>query len=193
MIQCGTEEHALRALEWVKQQLEKLKLLLHPVKTRIVMDREAGFDFLGFHHRRMSFSRYGRRRGKESWGVLRWPSARACQRFRERIRQLAGPPGRLRPQWEEVLSDLGKYMVGWCQYYRHGQSSKVFRKLDNFVSMRVARNLVRGQPTGRKRKRRCWTFYLQHPDLQRLPRLMLIKQEAFRAYRGAANVRWRAV
>ena len=155
--------------------------------------QEAGFDFLGFHHRRTLFCRYGRRRGKESYGVLRWPGAQACREFRERIRQLTGPPGRLRPQWKEVVSDLRKYMVGWCQYYRHGQSTKVFGKLDYFVRMRVARNLVRGQPTGRNRTRRRWTYYIQHPGLEQLPRLTLIQQQAFRAYRGAANVRWRAV
>ena len=49
LIQCGTKEHAERALEWAKAQLGGLKLRLNPEKTRIVVDRE-GFDFLGFHH-----------------------------------------------------------------------------------------------------------------------------------------------
>jgi group II intron reverse transcriptase/maturase len=188
VIQCGTAVHAQQALAWARMHLEKLGLRLHPEKTRVVEDRE-GFDFLGFHHRRV----FLRRARRESFGVIRWPSRKAQQRFRAQVRRLVGPPMRLRGHFDECIRALQRYLVGYCQYYRHGQSTPVFRKLDYFVECRIARNYRRSQPTGKGRKRRSW---LQHLEILRewgkLPKLEQIQKGAFRAYRGAAKVRWRA-
>lgn len=195
VIQCGTEEHARRALAWASEQISKLKLRLHPEKTRIVNDREAGFDFLGFHHRRVILGQQSRSRaGRESYGVLRWPGGKAQRKFRAEIRSRVGPPGRLRPHWKEVMRDLCAYLTGWCQYYRHGQSTKVFGKLDYYVHIRVARNLARSQPTGKHRRPRRWEYYARRlADWGQLPRLTTIQKETFNPYRGQANVLWRAV
>jgi len=189
VIQCGTAEHAARALEWVRGELARLGLRLHPEKTRVGEDRK-GFDFLGFHHRRV----FLRRARRGSSGVIRWPSKKAQQRFRERVRRLVGPPMRLRALWSDCMRALRKYLTGYCQYYRHGQSTAVFRKLDYFVECRIARNATRSQPTGKGRKRRSW---LQRLEVLRqwgkLPKLERLQRGALRAYRGTANVRWRAV
>lgn len=190
VIQCGTAEHAMRALEWVEGQLSALKLRLHPTKTRVVNDREKGFDFLGFHHRRVLRGDTG----KETWGVMRWPGEKGCRRFREHIRAIVGPPGRIRPQWGTIVQDLRRYLTGWCQYYRHGESRQVLRELDYYVAERVARNFARSQPKGKGRKRRSWKKYRR--DLQRrqlLPQLSELADGPLPAYRGMANVRWRAV
>ena len=190
IIQCGTAEQAGRALEWARTQLASVGLRLHPEKTRVVNDQEEGFDFLGFHHQRVYLERSRRR----SYGAIRWPGRKACQRFRERIRELAGPPGRVRRHWGEVRRALERYLTGWCQYYRHGQSRRVFAALDRYVSERVARNFARSQPTGRKRKQRYWRWYRQEIERRKLlPRLTELAQRPFPAYRGEANVRWRAV
>ena len=189
VIQCGTRQHAQRALAWVRQQLAHLGLRLQPEKTQVVEDRE-GFDFLGFHHRRVSL----RRKRRASYGVIRWPSQKAQQRFRERVRQMVGPPMRLRMHWNDCIGALRRYLVGYCQYYRCGQSTEVFQKLDHFVEERIARNYTRSQPTGKGRSRRSW---LHHRERLRawgkLPKLVTLQQGAFRAYRGQAKVRWRAV
>lgn len=189
VIQCGTRAHAEQALRWVSQQLAHLGLRLHPEKTRLVRDRE-GFDFLGYHHRRVLLGRERR----ESRGVYRWPSRKAQQRFRDRVRQLVGPPLRLRAHWNECLQNLRKYLVGWCQYYRHGQSRGVFWKLDAFLECRVARNVARSQPVGKKRRRRSWVQLVQQlREWGQLPRLTQLQHGSFRAYRGPVKVRWRAV
>jgi len=195
ILQCGTEEHARRALVWVSEQLTRLKLRLHPEKTRIVNDREEGFDFLGFHHQRVILGQHSRKgAGRESYGVFRWPGRKAQQKFRAQIRLRVGPPGRLRPRWKEVMRELRAYLVGWCQYYRHGQSTKVFGKLDYYVHIRVARNLARSQPTGKHRHRRRWEYYARRlAAWGKLPRLTAIQKGTFAAYRGQANVVWRAV
>jgi RNA-directed DNA polymerase len=189
VIQCGTAEHAARALEWARGELERLGLHLHPGKTRVVEDRE-GFDFLGFHHHRV----FLRRARRWSGGVIRWPSRKAQQRFRERIRQLVGPPMRLRAHWHECMTALAKYLTGYCQYYRHGQSTAVFGRLDYFVECRIARNVARSQPVGRGRKRRSWLRPLEVlRQWGRLPKLVQLQRGPLPVYRGAVNVRWRAV
>ena len=179
----------------MSEQLAKRKLRLHPEKTRIVDDRETGFDFLGFHHRRVILGRHSRKRaGKESYGVLRWPGGKAQQKFRAQIRLRVGPPGRLHSYWTEVMRELRAYMVGWCQYYRHGQSTKVFGKLDYFVYQRVARNLARAQPTGKKRRPRHWQHYAHRwTEWGKLPSLLALQKGTFAPYRGRAKVLWRAV
>ena len=190
VIQCGTREQAERALIWAREQLTSLGLALHPEKTRVAEDRE-GFDFLGFHHRRVDRLRRTRR---VSHGVLRWPSKKAQQRFRDRVRQVVGPPQRLRRHWDERIVALRKYLVGYCQYYRHGQSSGVFRKLDYFVEYRIARNYTRSQPTGKRRKRRNWLHHLEKLRAWgKLPKLVDLQRGSFRAYGREAKVRWRAV
>jgi RNA-directed DNA polymerase len=190
VIQCGNEAQARKALEWVAERIQRLGLRLHPEKTQVVNDREEGFDFLGFHHRRG----IAPRTGKETWGVLRWPSAKACRRFRQRIREIAGPPGRLRSQWKPTVKALELYLTGWCQYFRHGNSTRIFGKLDQYVLERLSRTLARSQPTGEGRRPRTWRHWLYELGRRKVvPRLTEIQRQAFKAYRGQANVRWRAV
>jgi RNA-directed DNA polymerase len=190
VIQCGTAQQAARALEWTRAQLAGVGLTLHPAKTRVVNDREEGFDFLGFHHRRVLLT--GSR--KESRGVLRWPSKKARRQFREQVRQLVGPPGRLRREPGDCLGRLGRFLQGWKHYFRHGESARTFAKLDEFVTERVARNLARSQPQGKKRQRRRWGEIAG--ELERegvLPKLGRLGTEALQAWRGRAKARWRAV
>jgi group II intron reverse transcriptase/maturase len=186
VIQCGTAAHAACALEWARDQLARLGLRLHPVKTRVVNDREGSFDFLGFSHRRVLL----RTIGKESRGVLRWPSGKACRRFRARIRELTGPAGRVRGHWEEVRQQLTSYLRGWCHYFRHGESTEVFQALDYYVIERAARTYARSQPKGKKRRRRHWATYVQEwkPDF---PRLMDLRKTR-NARRSEMKAGWRA-
>lgn len=190
VIQCGSAKQAERALAWVQEQMGQLRLTLHPQKTQVVSDREEGFNFLGFYHRRV----WLRRKHQESWGVLRWPSRKTCRRFRERVRQHLGPPGYTRGKWRQASRDLRLYLEGWSDYYRHGESTRTFARLDEWVAERVARNFARSQPTGRRKRRRRWEEYKTllegSGDVVLLTEL---KRIAPRPYRGEANVRWRAV
>ena len=188
VIQCGTAQHAQRALEWVRERLAALGLTLHPEKTRVLRD-DQGFDFLGFRHQRVVL-----RSGRPSWGVIRWPGRKAQQRFRDRIRQLCRPARALRAEWSQRVAALRRFLIGWCQYYRHGASTAVFWKLDQYVAERLARSYARSQPTGKGRKPRSWRELRRRLwNWPSLPRLQDLQQHAFRAYRGQANVQWRAV
>jgi len=189
LIQCGTRQHAERALIWAREALAHLGLRLHPEKTQVVEDVREGFDFLGFHHRRVLLQRQQR----EMRGVLRWPSQRACQRFREALRQRVGCPGFTRQQWGSVCRAVNAYLRGWVHYFRRGSSGRTFLKLDDWVVERVARNLARSQPTGKRRRRRPWVEYAawlrEHRPLHSLYQL---QHATAPSYRGPAKVRWRA-
>jgi RNA-directed DNA polymerase len=190
VIQCGNEAQAQRALAWVQEQIARLGLCLHPEKTRVVNDREAGFDFLGFHHRRVLSWRTGR----ETYGVSRWPSRKACARFRDRVREVIGLPGHLRTHWRATVGALNRYVTGWCHYYRHGQSTRSFSKLDEYLLERLSRTIARAQPKGEGRKRRHWeTIRAELRQREIIPRLTRLQRGKFRAYRGPAKVQWRAV
>ncbi len=190
VIQCGTAEQAARAREGTREQLARVGLTLHPEKTRGVNDREEGFEFLGFHHRRVRLT--GSQR--ESRGVLRWPSQKACRQFRAPVREWVGPPSRLRREPGECQRRLGRYLQGWKHYFRHGESARTFAKLDQFVVERVARNLARSQPSGKRRQRRSWwKIAVELEGEGVLPKLARLGTEALQALRGRAKVRWRAV
>ena len=185
VIQCGSAAQAARALAWVQGQLAGLGLTLHPEKTRVVKDEE-GFDFLGFHHRRV------RLRGQPAVGLLRWPSQKARRRFRAQVRELVGPPGRLRAHWSECLVRLGRYLEGWRQYYGSGHSARVFAKLDAWMLERVARNRARAQPSTKRRRKRRWRAYQE--QLRQWGKLPTLggQRRADRRQRPV-KVRWRAV
>ena len=111
-----------------------LGLELNDAKTRLVDLRAGeGFDFLGFHLRQVeSFTRKGR------VFFARWPSTSAVREARSRIRALT-QRSRLRFPVHEVVGDLNRFLVGWRNYFRHGNSTMVFNGLDRFVMERMAR------------------------------------------------------
>src|SRR6266849_8994552 len=79
---CRTEAEAHEALWRVGVILNRLKLTLHPTKTQVVYvgDGRQGFDFLGFHCRKVESWKY---RGKRY--PQQWPCQRAMQRIRDKI------------------------------------------------------------------------------------------------------------
>ena len=108
---------------------------LAPAKTSLVDLREpkAGFDFLGFHHRRVeSFTRKGR------YFLSRWPSDRSVARAKDRIRAHTARRLLMLPV-EDVVRHLNRFLIGWRGYFRHGNSTTVFHDLDQFAVERLAR------------------------------------------------------
>ena len=135
VILCPTKERAEQALVTLAQVLAELGLSLASAKTSLVDLRvpKAGFDFLGFHHRRVeSFTRKGR------YFCARWPSERAVRRAKDRIRSHTGRRWLLLPV-EDIVERLNLFLVGWRGYFAHGNSTTVFHDLDEFTVERLAR------------------------------------------------------
>jgi RNA-directed DNA polymerase len=149
VIVCRTESAAREALRRVGQVLTWLGLTLHPDKTRVVFvgEGQAGFDFLGFHCRKVESWRYRGRRY-----LQRWPSRRAMQRIRDRIKAITAPRYRLLAPAQPLVDELNRLLRGWGAYFRVGNSSRQFQQVDDYVRQRLA--LFLSKKTGRRG--RCW-------------------------------------
>jgi RNA-directed DNA polymerase len=129
-----TRDRAEAALAVLAQILEGLKLKLSESKTRIVgvADGQEGYDFLGFHHRMVS----SRRNPAVRYPAC-WPSDKAMSRARSTIKEMTGRHRRHVPTGLLVFQ-LNQFLRGWRQYYRYGNSSRYFAKLDRYVKERMA-------------------------------------------------------
>jgi RNA-directed DNA polymerase len=136
VILCRSKAQAEAALRELRAVLAELRLELADAKTRLVCldnDGEGSFDFLGFHHQMVeSFSKPGRH------FLARWPSAAATRAARQRIRELTDRR-LLRLPVEDIVTNLGRFLTGWAGYFRRGNSTTTFPKLDLYTAERLAR------------------------------------------------------
>jgi RNA-directed DNA polymerase len=129
-----TRQRAEQARELAAQVLGGLGMRLHPEKTGIACLREGGqgFDFLGFHHRKVkSWKRRGR------FYLQRWPSARALGVLRDKVRAATSSSLTERPV-AAVVADLNPVLRGWAAYFRNGNSGRKFNAVDGYVHERLA-------------------------------------------------------
>ena len=139
VILCPSGERAEQARATLEDILSGMGLSLSAAKTSLVDLREpgCGFDFLGFHHRRVeSFTRKGR------FFCARWPSQRAVRAARDKIRGHTARRRLLLPA-EWIAEDLNRFLAGWRGYFAYGNSTKVFHDLDQFVTERMARFITK--------------------------------------------------
>jgi hypothetical protein len=131
---CPTREKAEAAKAALALILEGLGLALSGSKTQIVgvASGNEGYDFLGFHHRMVP----SRHRPRFRYPAC-WPSAKAVLRARSEIREFTGR-NRRRVPTHRVVGDLNHFLRGWREYYRYGNSTRCFAKLDRYVVERMA-------------------------------------------------------
>jgi len=154
---CRTEAQAHEALWRVGVILNRLKLTLHPTKTQLVFvgDGRRGFDFLGFHCRKVESWKY---RGKRY--LQRWPSRRAMQRVRDRIKAITAPRQRLPEPIEPIVAEVNQVVRGWGAYFRVGNSTRKLQDVDHYVRERLAKFLAKKAGRGgHQRKRYTWAFF----------------------------------
>ena len=98
VVMCRTAQGCEEAQGRIEHVMSRLGLKLHPQKTRRVKltDGLEGFDFLGCHlHKRMS-GRLWQQKGVRRYYLQRWPSRKAMNRVRERVRELTPEGGAIR-------------------------------------------------------------------------------------------------
>jgi RNA-directed DNA polymerase len=143
VIMCDTKSNVEEAERRVKIIFKRLKLELHPEKTRKVelADGKGGFDFLGCHlHKRMSGAIWAAEK-KRRYFLQRWPSAKSMKRVRQRVKELT--PRRVQHRdLRETIADLNPVLRGWGGYFRTGNAARKFNQLDSYVWQRL-RALVR--------------------------------------------------
>lgn len=125
----GTRDDAEALWAEVSAVLAPMGLRLSGEKTRVCHIDE-GFDFLGFRIQRRSWrGRAGKR------AVYTYPSKKALASVMGKVRSFT------RREKHRTLADLlhrlNPVLRGWCNYFRHGVSSRTFGYLDHFAFWRI--------------------------------------------------------
>jgi group II intron reverse transcriptase/maturase len=158
VVMTSTRRQCEQAEKRVETILTRLGLELHPDKTKKVelFDGKEGFDFLGCHlHKRLS-GRIWEREQKKLYFLQRWPSRRAMQSIRQRVREKT-PRGRCHVDIREVIAELNPVIRGWGQYFRTGNAARCFNHVDSYVWRRLGRlMLARKQRHLRPGEARRW-------------------------------------
>jgi len=138
VVMCETPRACEEAERRVRIILARLKLQLHPGKTRRVdlTEGHEGFDFLGCHlHKRVS----GRllERGIRRYYLQRWPSVRSMKRVRQRVKELTGRSRNGVKDVRVLIRDLNLVLRGWGNYFRTGNAARKFLQIDDYVTERL--------------------------------------------------------
>ncbi len=152
LVMCRSQGQAVAALARLTALLAELGLEPKAAKTRIVHLGVGGegVDFLGFHHRLVR-SRAGRGTGGFTY-LARWPSRKAMQHARDRIRFMT-MRARLAAPVEQVVQEINLFLRGWAGYFRYGNSAHAFDKIRSYALMRLALFIAKRHQRGR-----AWGF-----------------------------------
>ena len=120
----------------LEEIVTRLKLRLKQSKTRMVNTEQESFDFLGF-----TFKKALKRGSKDKRAVYFYPSHKAENAIREKIRQLTDCQ---RPEKvEQIVKDLRPVLSGWVNYFKIANSSKKFGKIRDYSAQRVRKFMRR--------------------------------------------------
>jgi RNA-directed DNA polymerase len=139
VVLCRSREEVEEAERRVGIIFERLKLTLHPTKTRKVdlTEGKEGFDFLGCHlHMRMSGKLWEERRIRRYY-LQRWPSKRSMTRARTRVKELTNSTRGGVKDVKILIDELNPVLRGWGNYFRTGNAALKFRTLDRYVVDRL--------------------------------------------------------
>ena len=125
----GTRGDAEALRDEVSGVLAPMGLRLSEPKTRVCHIDE-GFDFLGWRIQRRAWrGRAGKR------AVYTYPSKKSLASIVDKVRQLTR---RARHRTlADLLRRLNPVLRGWCNYFRHGVSSRTFGYVDHYAFWRI--------------------------------------------------------
>jgi RNA-directed DNA polymerase len=124
---------ALKRVQWILTH--RLGLELHPEKTRLVnlYKGQNGFDFLGCSLRKKRSILRNPRRAY----LQRWPSAKAMNRLRTRVRDLTSRATYGGKDVGVIIERLNPVLTGWANYFRTGNADAKFNQMDDYVHRRL--------------------------------------------------------
>jgi RNA-directed DNA polymerase len=148
VVLCRTREEAERALEVIRQWVDANGLTLHPTKTRIADVRTEGFDFLGYHFRKLRH----------------WPREKSMVKFQGTIRAKTRRSSGASLAF--IIANVNRTLRGWFEYYKHSPYW-TFREVDGYVRGRLRsilrrRSGRRGRGRGRDHHRWPKAFFVRH-------------------------------
>lgn len=125
----GTREDAETLWDEVATVLAPMGLRLSEEKTRICHIDE-GFDFLGWRIQRRAMRGQGGKRA-----LYTYPSKKSLASVMGKVRALTRR--HKHRTLAALLRRLNSVLRGWCNYFRHGVSSRTFSYLDHFAWWRI--------------------------------------------------------
>lgn len=188
VVMCKSKRQADAALARLRGVLADLGLELKDAKTRIVHLEVGGegLTFLGFDHRMVrSPARVGRR---QVTFLARWPSDKAMQRARDRLRELTAR-SRFRIPVELVVNEMNMFLRGWSAYFRYGNSGDRLVDLQWYANKRLGLFLSKRYARGRRFGR--WLVGVRQPAHLRLVSLggIVVAPRPNRPWRGKTEYR----
>lgn len=139
-------------LREIHRLLENLGLTLSETKTRVVNPTRQGFNFLGFHVRRVWA--YRPRLKRFGWVTGVGLSRKVLEKARTQINEIVGKEGRKSPvPMGKLVNGVNKWLRHWLPYYSYANCKKDFEYvylkviLERLVRAEVARRSQRKQQT----------------------------------------------
>lgn len=137
----------------LREELAKLEVEVNEEKSRTVdLGKGESFGYLGFDIRRVR-SRSGR------WWVLRTPKAKKRTELLGRLK-VVFRSFRSQPV-QRVIEKINPMLRGWVNYFAHGNASRCFSYVRDWVEKKVRRHLARNSKRtgfGWKRWSRRWLY-----------------------------------
>lgn len=134
VIMCRKRTDAELAFEHLKRIMTKLKLTLNPQKTKFVDMNKESFDFLGF-----CFQKFGKTKSGRKLPYM-MPSKKAIKKVKDAVRVITCRKSAYEGL-EQKVEKLNPLIRGWRNYFQHGNSTKRFKQLDEFVWMKLWRRV----------------------------------------------------
>ena len=144
-------DHAMAAMRDI---MGALTLTVNEEKTHLCQAPQERFDFLGY-----TFGQCYSRKDRRAY-IGTTPSKKSVKRLMENISQETD----YRMTWqsaETVVVKLNRKLTGWANYFRLGNVSPAYRKLDNHARERLRRWLCRKHKVQGNGKTRFPDQYLQ--------------------------------
>ncbi len=133
VIVCYNTASAKTALGLVRDHLKRLKLELHPEKTRVMnLGDQAGFDFLGFH-----FTKF-QDHPKAKTFPRAWPSPKSMTKIRKKIREWTGRR-QYKLDMEVIVGAVASVIRGWRNYFANFNATRKLQLLDYYMNKRFYR------------------------------------------------------
>jgi RNA-directed DNA polymerase len=139
VVTCKSRSEAQAALAAARQILEKLGVILHDEKTRIVHVRH-GFEFLGFKIKRgkqmsLKLPPEKIRSGVVPGSLYAYPREKSIRYFEDQIRKRTRRKAPLKTQ--VLIEQINPVIRGWGNYYCKAHVRKLFNQLDRWIMRRI--------------------------------------------------------
>lgn len=137
-ITCDTRDEAARVLHVAGRVLSKLGVTLNREKTRI-LHASQGIEFLGFKIkrgvRRLELGEKQIKSGARRGGLYRYPTQKALENFKEKIRKMTRRNNGLSTR--QLIELINPVLRGWGIYFRKANVRKLFNRLDRWIVRRI--------------------------------------------------------